>query len=1018
MPPKSIRNDNNQHSLWHDSLHSKIALVQVIVMVTVVITTITVLSTIERSLIVKLSYDFAEQLGSRVVSELMEHVSVAETLTEVIATYGESTSRSQDIKRDLPLLLDLRRENRFIAGGGLWPEPYQLNKSTKRSSFFYARDSSGDLQFYDDYNAPGGPGYHNEEWYVPAKLHLSDSAYWSKSYMDPYSLEPMVTCTVPMRKNGDFVGVATVDLRLEGLSGFLRDRSSIIGGYIFALDRNNKFLSYPQSPWVRDSKVNDGSLKGEYHNIADTLKKLPAYSELSSFLAASNQQLIHEQLAQSRGAVSRLAQEIDQNSYQINKDEALLLSAILSQSNSNTPKSTNSVKRLFISNDPILDQDSVVMVFLMPKTYWRIVVVYPQSKFYQLADGITKQVAYYIVAIEILSLSIVFIMVRRYFINPVVNMSKEIKKHAVSDNIYQLLSDEYRHELGQLAREFNTRTLAMKTLHKDKMLAAKSLYEANKHRINARDAADQAKTESQAKGEFLAAMSHELRTPINGVLGMVELLKSTPLDEKQNRYLESIFISGNTLLNVISDILDYSKIRAGRLDIESVEFDLSLLIDEAALAFESKVVESGIDLYFMIEPGTRCCMLGDPLRIMQIINNLVGNAFKFTHQGWIAVTVREIENNDKACIELHFDVIDTGVGIACNSTANLFTAFSQVDASINRKYGGTGLGLTICKKLTSLMNGKIGFVSKESKGSTFWFTLKTKASVAKGNTYKDSLEKKLQGRTLLIIGDSLFSQFYSRLTRSWLMDVQCVDSFTGAITALQAAAAKEESIKAIMVFPPLYKNNEDVAQLCINIDKLLNKQHLPSILLVARESTLAHAELIHEMNVVEPPYTNQVIRDELIKLFAIEIEQPQSEVTEDRQDLTFEDLRVLVVEDNRINQMVIEGLLKTIHIEPYVVNNGKYAVELFKSGTEQFDVILMDCEMPVMDGYEAARLIREYEKEQSWEKTLIVALTAHALKSRETMASSAGMDDYLTKPVSKAGVIAVLQKYFGNTSRR
>lgn len=447
---------------WTESLHFRFSVLQAFLLFVIVGTTIAVMVTVERQLLLEQGYELAEQLGGRVVSELEERTTLAQSLATSLASLGESLKHdASEYMSIVPHLINYEGEESFIAGGGIWPEPNAFESGVERRSFFWGRDSNGVLQYYDDYNDPKGNGYHHEEWYVPATYSSPGGVFWSKSYMDPYSYQPMVTCTVPMRENGKITGVSTVDVKLDGLGAFFEKTSQRLGGYIFAVDRNNKFLSFPKPEWVKSySKDEKGKTVEEYLSIQDFATKNPAYQVIADALNEINIKTIRA--AKSSLAFNeQVAKEIDERSYQINQEEAELTAAIVNgvEKLSFGEDVSTGVKRIFISVDPLLKKRVMVSVFLMPVTHWKVVVVMPTSKFFAVADSATRKVASYVIALELLVFLLLFIALRSIFIKPIRLMSMRVKRVSeVREALGEKLDDSARHELGELAYQFNKRT--------------------------------------------------------------------------------------------------------------------------------------------------------------------------------------------------------------------------------------------------------------------------------------------------------------------------------------------------------------------------------------------------------------------------------------------------------------------------------------------------------------------------------------------------------------------------------
>lgn len=528
-------------------------------------------------------------------------------------------------------------------------------------------------------------------------------------------------------------------------------------------------------------------------------------------------------------------------------------------------------------------------------------------------------------------------------------------------------------------------------------------------KIETRRQKNAAEDASRAKSQFLATMSHEIRTPMNGVIGMLEMLRDTPLDENQKHYVDVIHRSGETLLSIINDILDYSKIEAGKMQLEETQFDLDELVESCIQLFGATANKRQIELFGGLDPDVNSRVRGDPTRLRQIIINLLGNAFKFTESGFVSLEVSHTGDREKPGL-LKFVVQDSGIGIDIDKSTNLFDSFNQADASTTRKYGGTGLGLAICKSLAVLMGGTIGVESARGEGSRFWFTADLDGLATAQQSAPPSKDTvSLNGKKLLLVETSQsLSDFIKRYCDSWGVQLETVASAKLAMAQLKQGLHAGEPFDFVAFDYSL--PDATGIELVQWLRESGDFTNLPLFMFSGGDAYHDQAVMrrlaIH--TVLRKPLSIKMLRRELVALLGHET-APVVAPDKPRYQLErFAHLQVLVAEDNSVNRMVIKGLLGKLGIKPQFAENGREALDKVMAQADNLDLILMDCEMPEMDGFEATRRIRQFEISSSREALPIVALTAHALQEHRDAVYAAGMDYYLAKPVTFDGLYQAL----------
>ncbi|MCP5002710.1 MAG: response regulator, partial [Planctomycetes bacterium] len=526
---------------------------------------------------------------------------------------------------------------------------------------------------------------------------------------------------------------------------------------------------------------------------------------------------------------------------------------------------------------------------------------------------------------------------------------------------------------------------------------------------------------TRIKGEFLANMSHEIRTPMNGIIGMTDILFDTKLTREQQEFTDIIRFSANSLLTIINDILDFSKLEAGKMELENIDFDLRITVESIIDVFAVKTEEKDIGFSCFINPEIPSLLRSDPGRLRQVLVNFVSNAIKFTKEGEVTISVNLTEETESH-VTVRFNVKDSGIGIPANGTDLLFKSFSQVDTSTTRKYGGTGLGLAISKQITELMGGQVGVESEEGKGSTFWFTAVMEKQPLDQQQTPIKQENIENLRVLVVDNNDTNHQIIKTYLEFWRCRVEVAASASEAIKKLRSAADGDNAFQIALLDPYLPEMDGESLGKEIKMDPQLKNLILVMLTSIGKQGNAKRLKKLgFAASLVKP-----IKQLQLLDCLQIVTGKPGDAVKDTSSHIatqysTPEDhkkrFRILLAEDNIINQKVAFRILeKKLGYHVDLVTNGKESIELLEKF--DYDLVLMDCQMPEMDGYEATYSIRDESSSVRNHNIPIIAMTANAMKGDREKCLDAGMNDYVSKPINTKKLADAIDRNLSNERKQ
>ena len=720
--PNYIFSNYKSNVKWCKSLKTRALIVLSFFSLSLITTLIITIETEGKKLVVEESSRLTEEIGNSIIFNLNTRSRQIARLTGSLATLVETLPKSETTFRELiPPVIDSQGDT-AIAGGGVWPEPGMFTKGVARRSFFWGRGANQQLEYYDDYNQQG---YHQEDWYIVARHLEPGRCFWSRAYVDPYSRQPMVTCTVVTRKGDQFSGAVTIDLKLEGLQELTESwQANLGGGYIFIVDRDNQFITFPKPHLVKHPKLEkSGKESLDFIYAAEFATFQPLFKDISTALSKIDRQLLSEAKQQLKNQ-PEIVKNIVKSSPQINQKQAELMTLVLANPRKHQHGKIPLTEKVELKKDWYLREPSTAYIFLVPDSYWKLVVVQPLTESTRVINKLNSMIIPRLLGIILVAFLLALAIIRIRLIRPILSLNQAAKAVEAEAKSWgntawsEKIAIERTDELGELAKSLKS----MATQLHESFAAL----EQDKQDLQRLD---------RLKDEFLANTSHELRTPINGMVGIAESMldgATGQLTPVQHHNIAMIVQSGRRLVELVEDLLDFAKLKNQAITLHPKPLGMRSITEVVITVSESLLGNKELELINHVDEDLPL-VYADENRLQQILYNLVGNGIKFTITGSVQISAQVVNNPLPIMLEhepfilqnqhLAITVSDTGIGIPQSNFQRIFKYFEQGDGSTARQYGGAGLGLAITKKLVKLHGGTITVASQVGKGSQFTFTL-------------------------------------------------------------------------------------------------------------------------------------------------------------------------------------------------------------------------------------------------------------------------------------------------------